>query len=104
MLFDSFSGPGDRLQPAVARLPVPFFQVDPGGIEIGLLEEILEGELDGVGAGCLAVQLFQRLQPLFLLCGQVAGVLEPQIAGSLQPGVFLGLAAADFVYGVVDDS
>ena len=40
---DSFSGLGDRLQLAVARPPVPFLQIDLGGIDIGLFEQSLKG-------------------------------------------------------------
>ena len=42
VFLDGFSGLGDRFESAVARPPVPFLQVDLGGVDIGLLEQTLK--------------------------------------------------------------
>src|SRR5947199_7022752 len=89
---------GQRLDPAAVDLLDPAGQVLLGSVGIVELVERLEPQPKLVGADGVQRLLEQLIEPVLLALGQVRRALEPQVARALQqPGVVLGLDAADLV-------
>ena len=95
----------DGRKTAVGSPEVPFVEVGFGLVG-GLVEEVLEGEANLVGAGGFQMGVGDvegvELFPLALV--EVLGVLEPDVAAFCQFGIGRLLQAADLIDGVVDEA
>jgi len=83
MAADGFGHVDDGLDAAVGGPEVPPFEV-PFGLVGRLEEEVLKDEADLVGASGFQVAAGEIEGPefLFLIGGEVVGVLEPEIASA----------------------
>src|ERR1019366_7449444 len=105
MTADGFGDVDDGLDAAVCGPEIPSFEEEFGHVG-GLGIEILEHQADLVSPGGfqMTASEVEGLQLLFLVGGEVVGILEPEIAGAGEFRMELTFQAADFIDGVVDQA
>jgi len=105
MTADGFGDLDDRLDAAVCGPEIPSLEI-VFGVFRRLVVEVLEDQADLVSAGSFQMVAgeVEGLDLLFLVGGEISGILKPDIAGAGEFGMELTFQAADFVDGVVDEA